>query len=94
LYNGLEGTQFWVVPKNNSDTYDIRTDVTPYLENYISVQMITKDFDVGEYIANRDDARYQYRQFEYGEKLTRTDFNYDTYTNDPEVWLHDEMLNF
>jgi hypothetical protein len=58
LYNGLEGTQFWVVPKNNSDTYDIRTDVTPYLENYISVQMITKDFDVGEYIANRDDARY------------------------------------
>jgi hypothetical protein len=32
-YNGVAGTQLWVVPKNNSDTFDIRTDVTPYLRN-------------------------------------------------------------
>jgi hypothetical protein len=29
-YNGVAGTQMWVVPKNNSAEFDIRTDITPY----------------------------------------------------------------
>jgi hypothetical protein len=43
-FNGSSGTQMWVVPKNNSDEFDIRIDPTPYLNTSVDMQMITKDF--------------------------------------------------
>jgi hypothetical protein len=49
-YNGVGGTQFWVVPKSDSAEFDIRTDPTPYLNNFVEIQMITKDFGIDEYL--------------------------------------------
>jgi hypothetical protein len=40
----------WVVPKNNSAQYDIRVDQTPYLNNAIDIEMITKNFNMTAYI--------------------------------------------
>jgi hypothetical protein len=49
-YNGVAGSQFWVVPKSDSAEFDIRTDPTPYLRNSVDIQMITKDFGIEEYL--------------------------------------------
>ena len=45
-YSGSSGTNLWVVPRSDPGTnYDIRTDATPFMDNFIEVHFISDYFD-------------------------------------------------
>jgi hypothetical protein len=44
----------WVVPKNNSDEYDIRTNPETYYNSSVEIKMITKDFIMADYIEDHN----------------------------------------
>ena len=52
--NGEFGTTLWVIPKSNSAEYNIKNDVTPYLNNDLIVWLLSESFQIENYVNVQD----------------------------------------